>query len=276
MAGRVEHITFAEGKPVKMGQVLVQIDNAELRANLQKSQARLKLAASQEVRVKQQLDAGAASTKEYEQVSAERSQAEADVALLKAQLAKTQIIAPFSGVAGLLPIYPGTFVQPGTRVTTLQDLSRIKLEFSVPEQEAWRIHQGIKVQFLATGRTDSMEADIYAVEPRLDATTRSLTVRAYAKSSHDLIPGGFAEVILTGGGVDSALVVPPAAITMAGAGALVFVVQQGKAMPHPVRLGGRTPDAVQILSGAKLGDTVITSGFMALKPGSPVAIRSVN
>lgn len=279
ISGRVERIDFSEGKAVRAGQVMVQIDDAEVKANFQRAQARLKLAVAQEARIKQQLDAGAASAKDFDQASAERSQAEADAALLKAQLAKTQIKSPFAGVAGLLPLYRGAFVQPGTRITTVQDLSRFKLEFSVPEQESWRVRQGLTVQFLATGRADTLAAEIYAMEPRLDETTRALTVRAFVKTPKrglDLIPGAFSEVILGGGAGDSALVIPPSAISMAGAGAMVFLAQGGKAVPHPVRLGGRLPEAVQILSGVKAGDTVIVSGFMTLRPNATVAVSQVN
>lgn len=281
MSGRVTAIAFAEGKPVKAGAVLVQIDDDEVRANLMRTQARLKLAQAQEVRVKQQLDAGAASPKDFDQASSERAQAEAEVALLKSQLDKTQVRAPFSGVTGLLPLYAGAFVQAGTRITTLQDLSRLKLEFAVPEQEAWRVRVGTKVAFLATGRLDTVTAEIYALEPRLDAGTRALMVRAYvqgltqAGASGGLLPGGFAEVILGGGSSDSALVVPPSAVVMAGVGAVVYVPQEGKAIPRPVRLGGRTPTAVQLLSGVKVGDTIIVSGFMALRPGAPVDVQQV-
>lgn len=287
MSGRVTQITFAEGKPVKAGAVLVQIDDAEVKANWLRTQARLKLAQAQEARVKQQLDAGAASPKDYDQAVTEKAQADAEAALLKSQLDKTQVRAPFSGVTGLLPIYAGAFVQAGTRITTLQDLSRLKLEFAVPEQEAWRVKVGSQVQFLATGRLDTLSAEVYALEPRLDAGTRALMVRAYVQNekqgkgqtktdnTEGLLPGGFAEVIVGGGASDSALVVAPSAVVMAGVGAVVYVPQAGKAMPRPVRLGGRTPTAVQLLSGVKAGDTVITSGFMALRPGAPVELQQV-
>jgi len=274
-SGRVESIGFAEGKPVKNGQVMVQIDDAEVRANLQRAQARHKLALAQEARIKQQLDAGAASSKDFDQAAAERSQSEADVALLKAQMDNTQVKAPFAGRAGLFSLYRGSFVQPGTRITTLQDLSRMKLEFSVPEQEAWRVRQGMTVHFLATGQSDTLMADIYALEPRLDANTRAMAVRAYVKGAVSLLPGAFAEVVLKGAGGDSALVVPPSALAMGGVGAMVFLAQEGKAVPRPVQVGGRTPEAVQLLSGVKAGDTVITSGFMALRPGSPVQLGQV-
>ncbi len=279
ISGRVERIDFSEGKAVRAGQVLVQIDDAEVRANFQRAQARLKLAITQEARIKQQLDAGAASAKDFDQASAEKSQAEADAALLKAQLAKTQIKSPFPGVAGLLPLYRGAFVQPGTRITTIQDLSRMKLEFSVPEQESWRVRQGLPVHFLATGRTDTLSAEIYAMEPRLDESTRALVVRAYVKTPKqgmNLIPGAVSEVILGGGDGDSALVVPPSAISMAGAGAMVFLAQGGKAVPRPVRLGGRLPVAVQILSGVNAGDTVIVSGTMSLRPNASIVVTQVN
>lgn len=287
MSGRVTQITFAEGKPVKAGAVLVQIDDAEVKANWLRTQARLKLAQAQEMRVKQQLDAGAASPKDYDQAVTEKAQAEAEAALLKSQLDKTQVRAPFSGVTGLLPLYAGAFVQAGTRITTLQDLSRLKVEFAVPEQEAWRIKVGTQVEFLATGRLDTLSAEVYALEPRLDAGTRALMVRAYVQDrrqdmaqakdgkTEGLLPGAFAEIIVGGGASDSALIVSPSAVVMAGVGAVVYVPQAGKAIPRPVRLGGRTPTAVQLLSGVKAGDTVITSGFMALRPGSPVELQQV-
>jgi membrane fusion protein, multidrug efflux system len=275
MSGKVTEIFFSEGRAVKSGAVMVQIDDAEVKANLLRAQARLKLAVTQESRIKQQLDAGAASSKDYDQATAERSQAEAELALLKAQTDKTQVRAPFAAIAGLLPLYKGAFVQPGTRITTLQDVSRLKLEFAVPEQEAWRIQIGSRVRFLATGRSDTLNAEIYALEPRLNAETRAMSVRAYVKPSGELIPGGFAEVIVGGGEQDSALVVPPSAISMAGMGAMLYVPKDGIATLRPVRLGGRTPTAVQILSGIEVGDTVIVSGFMAIRPGAPVLLQMV-
>ncbi len=270
ISGKVVRIGFPEGGHVSAGQVLVKLDDSELRAQYEKASAQLLLAQSQEKRIHEQADAGAVSAQEYDQVRAQLEAAKGDAAMIKAQLDKCEIKAPFAGEAGLRKVEMGAVLQPGTQVTSLQDLRSYRIEFSLPENQAAGVYKDMTVLFNVAGREDTLRASVFAIEPGVDPDTRLLKMRARcAPPKGGLRPGAFATVQVPLR-ESAALWVPAQAVVENARGTNVWRVREGKAELHPFKAGTRTPEAVEAKQGLSAGDTVLVSGLMQLKPGASV------
>lgn len=270
-AGIVEAIHFSEGSAVEKGEILVQIDDEELQAQRDRVVHRLRLAEIREQREKQLRDEGVASEQDYDLAVSELNVLRAELRVIEAQIDETSIRAPFSGVVGLRFVSEGGFVTPQTRITTLQDLDPVKIDFRVPETYAGRVAAGARVGFRVKGAPRAREATIYAIEPRIDPGTRSLLLRARAPNpGRELLPGAFADVTVTVGEVPDALVVPSLAVIPELGGRKVFVVENGRAQPRSVETGIRTESEVQITSGLDAGEEVIVSAIQRLRPDLPV------
>jgi membrane fusion protein (multidrug efflux system) len=270
IAGKVARIGFQEGARVASGQILLKLDDAELRAQAEKAAARLFLAQAEEKRLKEQVDAQAVSQREYDLARAELQTARAEAALSQSQLEKCTLRAPFAGAVGLRLVELGSVVQAGTLVTTVQDLSAFRVEFTVPERQAASVAGGMTVRFSVAGLPDTQSAVIYALEPRIDPETRLLRVRARArKPKGNLLPGAYARVELPLA-ADTSLWVPTQAVVQSAAGSQVWLARGGKAELRIFTPGLRTPEAVEA-ADLSPGDTVLVSGLLQLRPGAPVA-----
>ncbi|SEP67904.1 membrane fusion protein, multidrug efflux system [Solimonas aquatica] len=272
-SGKVVRINFAEGTPVRKGALLLKLNDAELQATRERARQRLVLAQSREQRVAPLVDRGLVSPEEYDNVRAEVAVQKAEIDLAEAQIARTEIRAPFDGVVGLRYVSEGSYVNAATRVATLQRLDKLKIDFSVPEQYASRIRSGAAVQFSVAGTPGRHQGRIYAVDPRIDAATRTVLIRAVcANPKGQLLPGAFASVELVLDEIGDALLVPAAAVIPGLEKKNVYVLgHQGKAERRAVDTGTRTATQVLILSGLNAGDTVITSGLQQLKDGQAVS-----
>ncbi len=278
IAGRVARLGFREGEAVKAGDLLVELDGAELKAQADRAEANHLLAKNRAERVRRDYKANAVSRDELERTEAGLKTAAAEAALAKAQWEKTRIRAPFSGHAGLREVELGSFVQPGTRITSLQDLSALRVEFSLPERQAARVRPGMAVTFTAAGSADTLSATVYAVESRIDPGTRLLRVRARtapgsargpAPAKAGILPGAFARVELPLRG-DSVLWIPAEAVVQSARGSQVWVAREGGAEPRVFTPGLRTARAVEAVSGLSAGDTIFVTGLLQLRPGMPV------
>lgn len=271
ITGRVTAIGFGEGGSVKAGQVLVELEGSELKAQADRAEANLGLARTRVERMRRDYKAQAVSRNELDQAEAAYKVAKAEAALTRAQWEKTRIRAPFAGKAGLREVELGSVVQPGTRLTTLQNVSSLRVEFSVPERLASAVRAGYKVRFTVAGVPDTLEAVVYAVESRLDPETRLLRVRARtgAKAAGKVLPGAFARVVLPAG-EDKALRVPTQAVVQSARGAQVWRARGGKAELVPFVPGARDARQVEVASGLSEGDTILVSGLLQLRPGTPV------
>jgi len=271
IAGVVKRIEFDEGTTVRRGQRLVKIEDDELQAQRERVVHRLSLAESREARQRELREQGVASEQDYDVASNELAVLRAELRLVDAQIEKTEIRAPFAGVVGLRYISEGSLLSPQTRIATLQDLASVKIDFTVPEQYAGRIRPGDDITFRIKGSDQDRQARVYATEPRINAETRSLTIRARSDNpGRALLPGSFADVALSVGEVPDALVVPSLAVVPELGGQKVFVVENGLAQPRPVQTGIRSETDVQIVSGLNPGDEVIVSAIQRLRAGLPV------
>lgn len=275
MGGRVTELNFEEGAPVKAGDLLFRLNDAELQAQLERARVRRELARTQEDRLARLFADRGIAQDQLDQAVNERRVLDAEVELITAQLDQTVFHAPFDGVIGLRQVSLGAVVSPGTRVATLLRLNPIKLDFSLPERYRERVRPGITIEFSLTGITRSFQGEVYAVEPRVDIVTRSLFLRARAANPDGvLLPGGFATVEVILDEVPNAILVPTSAIIPGLNQRSVFLFVDGKAVPRRVVTGQRFPREIQIVEGLKPGDQVITSGLLALRPGLPVTPRA--
>jgi membrane fusion protein, multidrug efflux system len=273
VSGVVEKIYFTEGTNVSKGQVLVKVNDIELRAQLSQAQTRQSLASENERRAKLLLQKEAISQEEYDIASAEFRSLKAQTQLIQAQIAKTTIRAPFSGKIGLRNISPGTYVTPSLLITNLVNTNQLKITFSIPEKYAAKVQVNSIIKFKVAGTSEEFEAKIYAIEPSIDITTRTLQVRAATENKNNsLFPGTYANVELPLDVVKNAILIPTEAIIPIQNGKKVYVAVNNMATERMIKTDTRTENNVLVIEGLKKGDTLITSGIMSLKTDTPVKV----
>ena len=275
--GKISRIAFKEGARVKKGDLLVKIEDAELQAKALQAQSGRKLAEDNEYRMRMQLKIEAVSQKDYDQALNELTRAKAESQLLRAQLEKTELRAPFGGVVGLKQVSEGAYVSPSTLITTLQEIDPVKVDFSIPGKYAGWVKPGQVVTFSVQGSGERHQGKVYAVDPRIDPATRTLRMRASCPNAGGrILPGAFATVDVPLESIEGALMIPTEALSADARGSKVFLYKAGKAEPRPVQAGLRTDSAVQITGGLQAGDTVITSGVVTIRPGAAVTLSAID
>ena len=277
-SGKVTELLMKEGRNVKKGQLLLKINDQDLRANLVKLKSNLNLAIQNEQREKKLLSINAISQQEYDSAKNVVESTAADIEFTKATIRKTEVTAPFDGRVGLRYVSVGSYVSPTTRIATIEQLNPIKLDFSVPEQYASKIKPGDLVYFTIQGVKNKYQAHISAIEPKIDINTRTLQLRAILKNDTQplLMPGTFAEVKLVLKATSNAMMVPTQAIVPVLKGQTVYLYKKGKALQVVVGIGVRTDTQIQVISGVSLGDTIITSGLLSIHPGDSVKLHNLN
>ncbi|SHL37844.1 efflux RND transporter periplasmic adaptor subunit [Flavobacterium chilense] len=273
VSGIVEGIYFTEGTYVNKGQVLFKVNDIELKAQLRQALTKEGLAAENERRAKLLLQKEAISQEEFDVANADYASMKAQTQLIKAQIAKTAVKAPFSGKIGLRTISPGTYITPTVLVAKLVNTTKLKITFSIPEKYASQVKSGSVIEFTVSGSDKVYTAKIYAIEPEVEVATRTLQVRAIADNTDGkLFPGTFADVKLPLNIIKDAIVVPTEAIIPVQNGKKVYISDMGKAKEVMVDATTRTDSSILILSGLKAGDTLITSGVMSLKNEAPIKV----
>lgn len=276
-SGRIVSIHFTEGTKVKKGDLLVTINNADLQAQLSRNAYLVQLAQDREGRQRILFEREAISRQEYDQVLTEKNALLAESELLKAQLEKTLLRAPFDGILGLRLLSEGSFVSPGTKIVQLARINPVKIDFSVPERYASFIQKGTKITFQVENQSGNLEATIYAIEPMIDQRSRSLQARAlYANNRDQLVPGAFARVEIAASNLLETLQLPAEAIIPEMGTSKVFLYRNGIAQPALITTGLRTESHVQVLEGLSEGDTVLTTGLLQLRPGMQVELSQIN
>ncbi len=275
ISARITQLNIREGQPVAKGALLVKLFDADLRAQLQKLQAQADNARRTEERNKQLLARGGISQQEYDIVTTNLRSSLADIELVRANLQRTEIRAPFSGIIGLRNVSAGAVVSPSTLIARLQQMSSLKLDFSIPEKYGPAVRNGSAISFLVDGASKPSPRIVSAIEPGVEEQTRNLRIRArVSNTSLQYRPGTFARVTLTIQN-ERSLVVPTQAVIPQTRTNQVVVVKNGKAQYKDVTTGLRTAGTIQILSGLTAGDTVATTGLLFLKPDAPVKIGRV-
>jgi membrane fusion protein (multidrug efflux system) len=274
VSGVVESINFQEGSNVYKGQVLFKVNDAELRAQLTQASTKQNLASENERRAKLLLQKEAISQEEYDVARADLKLAQAQIQLIQAQIAKTSVKAPFSGKIGLRSISPGTYITPTLLVAKLVNISKLKITFSIPEKYANQVKLNSDLSFTVAGSDENYTAKVYAIEPEISKTTRTLQVRAITENSYGkLFPGTFANVELPLDVIKDAIVIPTESIIPIQGGKKVFISSNGQAKEVMVETATRTDASVLVISGLKAGDTLLTSGVLSLKEETPVKVK---
>lgn len=270
-ANIITRIRFVEGQRVAAGAVLVELDRAQAAAALAEAEANLAEARNQFNRGRDLSVTQALSKAQLDQLETAVKTGESRVDAARARLEDTVIRAPFAGRTGLRSVSPGSLVNPGTVITTLDDSSVMKLEFTVPQSFLKDLSLGLPVEARAEGLGERLfSGKVTAIDSRINPVTRALTVRAELSNSDGALrPGLFMSVRLRGQHVNT-LMIPEEALVPEQGKTYVFVVEDGKAMQREVRTGGREPGRVAILEGLAGTEVVIVEGTQRVRNGGKV------
>lgn len=271
---KIRGVFFREGAYVGRGQTLFRLDADDLIAKLRRQEIEEKLAISKLDREKQLIEKGLVSQEDYDISENTLEQIRAEIAITRIEITKTYVRAPFSGIIGLRNVSNGAYVTPQTVLTTMQDVSRVKVDFSIPEKYIYLFKKGQKIKFTVDGLEGEFDGEVYAYEPKVENNTRSLVLRAVCENpGRKLLPGTFANVTFKLAETDNALMVPSQSIVPKLKGQSIFVVKDGKSVSVDVELGERTENMVQIISGnIASGDTIITTNILRLRNNAPVKV----
>ena len=272
-SGRVTKIYFTEGSHVNKGDLLVKINDEDLRAQLSKTEMQIKLNQSQVNRQNELLKIKATSQEEFDVAENQLNALKADKEAIQAAIRKTEIHAPFNGVIGLRYVSEGSYVSPSTQIASIQNINPVKIDFSIPERYSGMVNKNDAVNFYIEETDQQFTGKVYAIEPKIDLNTRTLQIRALCDNKTEkILPGSFAKIELRLKGTPNALMLPTQAIIPVLKGQTVYVAQNGTAQSVPVTTGVRTETEIQVTEGLQPGDTIITTGMNSLKPGSAVKV----
>lgn len=275
-SGKVVGIYFEEGTRVKKYDLLAKINDRPLQAQLLKLNAQHKLTEEKEFRQRQLLERDAISRESYDQIATELQSLEADIMLIEARIAETELRAPFDGIVGLRMISEGAIANTQTKIVRLVKISPLKIEFSIPERYTGEVFPGFPISFNIDGFENSFNAKVYAIDPKVDINTRTILVRAlYLNKNEELKPGRFASVRARLSQIENAVSIPTEAVIPEMDGEKVYIFKNGKAMERKVTTGLRTESLIQIKSGLDFGDTLLTTAILQLRNDLPVQLDTL-
>ena len=276
-SGRLEKLYAKDGARVQKGALLAKIDDSELRAQLKQAESNKQLAQQKYDRAKALFDKDGATKADMESAEASLKSAEASVELIKAQIAKTEVRAPFTGVLGFVNVSVGAWLTTGTPVTTISEVRELKAKFSLPQRYASTLKVGDAVTVRDEERGIEKVGKVKALDATLSESSRTRQSRVVVDNAKgELLAGSYAKVSVSmEAGHVTSIPVPAEAFTLDKDGAYLFVVNEGKAKIKRVETGLRTPISVDVVSGLDVGDTVLTSGLISLREGAAVRIREI-
>lgn len=276
VSGRITTLNLDEGKVVQKGALLVKLFDEDLQAQLRKLQVQLEIAQKTEERQKELLAINGISQQDYDLSNLQVENLKADIQTTRIAISKTEIRAPYTGKVGLRNVSPGAFLSPTDIIATIRQVESLKLEFSIPEKYAREVSNGSRISFVVDGGTEMHNATVIATESGIDQATRTLRVRARVVEKHrELVPGVFARVSLQLGKDSKALLVPTQSVIPQARGKKIILARGDSAVFVDVTTGVRDSVFVQILTGVKQGDTVVTTGLMAIRPQAKIRIARV-
>ena len=276
VSGRLINLNVREGGIVSQGTLLAKLYDGDLKAQMRKLDVQLKIAEQTEKREAELLKIQGISQQEYDLSLLQVHSLKADKDIVTESIRKTEIRAPFSGKLGLKNVSPGAFVNPSTVITSISQVNKLKIQFNVPERYGSKLTNGLPVSFFVDGSAGTYTANVMATEIQIDENTRSLAVRAIINHPDKLlIPGTFAKVRIVLGENTKALLIPNNAILPLGRKKQIYLYKAGKAIATDITTGVRDSTNIEVVSGLNLGDTVITSGILFLRPGIDVRIDTL-
>jgi membrane fusion protein, multidrug efflux system len=273
--GRVVYLQVPEGNYINEGTVIARIYDADLQAQLSKATAQLALAKTTEQRLKKLLDVNGVNQADYDAAVNEITSQQSEVNRLNALITKTVVKAPFSGIVGLRKISIGAYVTSADIITTIQQVNKLKIDFTVPSSYGSLIKKGGQIDVGFDGDKVHHKAIIVATEPQIDAATRNVMVRAMLQSGNPS-PGTFAKVYINASAKNvNSIMVPANAIIPDARNKKLVVVKNGNAAFVNVETGVRQAGVVEITSGISEGDSVVVSGVLFARPDKPVKVKAV-
>lgn len=277
LGGTIVEIGVENGAAVKKGDLLVRLDTSVEEAQLAATEANLKLAQLEMDRSKTLLGQNTISQAEFDSRDAASKAAAAEVANVKAQLAKKAIRAPFAGRVGIRMVNLGQTIAAGTELIPLQSLDPIFIDFTLPQQRVASVKPGQLVRVKVDGLEGDFEGKVTAINPQVDATTRNVRIQGtLANADEKLRPGMFAEVAIVSPEKRKVVAVPSTAIVFAPFGDSVYVVEEkdGKTVARQqfVRLGETKGDFVAVVDGLKPGQRVVSAGAFKLQNNAPITL----
>lgn len=274
--GRIVGLYLNEGAIINKGALMVKLFDGDLQAQLKKLKVQLQIAEKTEERSRELLKINGISQQDYDLSFLQVSNIKADMELIQTNIAKTEIRAPYSGKIGFRNVSMGAYITPATIVTTIRQVSQLKLQFSIPEKYASKIINGQLIPFSVAGSNQKFLAKVYATESIVSETTRGLNIRCLVQQSNSaLVAGGFAKVDMDFAKNNNAILVPSQAILPQARGKKVVLYRDGIAVFADVVTGVRDSANVEIISGLTPGDTIVTTGLLGIRPDAKIKLSKV-
>jgi membrane fusion protein, multidrug efflux system len=277
VSGKIISLNVPEGSLVPKHFLLAKLFDQDLQAQLAKLEVQLKIAEKTVEREKELLQISGISQQDFDLSALTVDNLKADIQSVNIAISKTEVRAPFEGQLGLRDVSLGSYISPASVITTIREVKNLKLEFSVPERYAQNIRKGALVNFTVDGGELTHKAVVIATEGNISQTTRTLKIKASVNANHkELIPGLYAKVILKLGEDSNALMVPTQAVIPQARNKEVILFRNDSVLFKVVETGVRDSSYIQITRGLHKGDTVITTGLMAIRPNSKIKISKVS
>jgi membrane fusion protein, multidrug efflux system len=277
VSGRIVVLNINEGSQVRKGTLLVKLFDKDLQAQLKKLFVQCQIAIKTEERQRELLSINGISQQEYDLTALQVDNLNADIEAIQIAISQTEIHAPYDGQIGLRNVSVGSYLSTSDIVATIRQINQLKLEFSVPEKYAKSINKGYRIKFRVDGGGQEYTGLVLATESGVDQATRTLRVRALVNGNNkELVPGIFAKVKLELGNDAKALLVPSQAIIPQVRNKQVILLRGDSAVFVVVETGLRDSAFVQVTNGLKPGDTVITTGLMAVRPNAKIKVGKLS
>lgn len=278
LSKKITAVLFQDGIYVRKGQLLYQLEDAEIIARMKQMEADLHLAHLNEQRLSVLLKTETIRQEEYDGAYAKLQSLSAGYELLKIELSKTAIRAPFSGRVGITQLHSGAFAYAGAPLVQLQDQGTVKIQFPVSEKYNEVLRFGRKISFSTINNHGRYTATITGTDAGIDMNTRNITVYATINNANGLLKPGMSVRIYFPTTNENAVgfLLPTQALIPGGNGYSVFTVKNGVAKATPVRIGNRTESDALITSGLSEGDTVMISNILRTGEGTPVQAVTAN
>lgn len=275
VSGRLTYLNVPEGSFISKGTLIARIYDADLQAQVSKLKVQLELAIKTEERLRKLLSINGINQADYDAALNAVNSNKADIEYTQALITKTFIKAPFSGVVGLRQVSAGAYVTNATVIATIQQVTKLKIDFTLPEEYSNIITKGatVDVQTDAVKNTKT-KATIIATEPRVDLNTRNIKVRAILQNRTSNA-GAFAKVFVNAGKNARAVMVPTNCIIPNDISKQLIIVKNNKASFENVQTGIREANNVEITNGVNVGDTIVVTGVLFARPGSALKVRKV-
>jgi membrane fusion protein, multidrug efflux system len=285
LPGTIDKIHFESGQWVKEGDILVELDIRQERAQLANLEAQRDLAKVNYTRAQELVKAGVISRSDYDSAEAQQKATEAQVGDIRAAIARKTIHAPFSGLLGIRQVSLGQYLAAGQAIVSLQSLNPIYVNFGVPQQETPRVIPGHGIQLTSDNLPGmAFKGKITALDSVINEQTRNIQVQATVTNRDDkLRPGMFVQVELPLGQPRQVISLPASAINYAPYGDSVYIVTDMKdpkgrmyrgVRQQVVKIEGSRGDQVAVVSGLNPGDEVVSSGVFRLRNGAPIQINN--